>query len=268
MCDIIVLPEYKVLFKKQEMKKNIFDLYLNKLLDLPLWVKQVIYVKLKADMEKHNCAKILDTQEDDMFALFKPVLTYSGKTELMKKNGGLDSNIYNFLKLCNEDYSILEIALCMFLTMEEAAKYFMFCVEQKYLERPDSDKAFAMAGFISGKFKTGEYLVQNKMLSFNQVQDALNKQASVNSESETHLKYAEILDSMNLVKKDDLKMIFVLQEESKKRFVLDYNSVPNSERGFINDDEKTSAQIETLKCENKKLREKLMQLLKLVKKNV
>lgn len=144
------------------MKKNIFDLYMNKLLELPLWIKQVIYVKLKEDIKEHNCEKILETKEDDLFALYKPVLTFNGRTELMQKNCGLDANMYSFLNLCNADYSILEIALSMYLTMEEAAKYFMFCVEQKYLERPESDQAYAMAGFISGKFKTGEYFMHNK----------------------------------------------------------------------------------------------------------
>lgn len=71
------------------MKKNIFDLYMNKLLELPLWIKQVIYVKLKEDIKEHNCEKILETKEDDLFALYKPVLTFNGRTELMQKTADL-----------------------------------------------------------------------------------------------------------------------------------------------------------------------------------
>ena len=44
--------------------------------------------------------------------------------------------------------------------------------------------------------------------------------------------------------------------------------VPDTARTFQNAGEKTSAEIEELKKENKKLKEKLIQLLKLVKRNV
>ena len=236
--------------------------------ELPLWVKQVLYVKLKEDMKNHNCAEFLDTSSGDLFSLLVPVLTFGGKTELLEKKSGLDANIYNFLSLCEKGYSIIEISLNMFLTMEEAAKYFMFCVEQKYLEPPESAEAYSMAGFISGKLKTGEYLYENKILTLEQIQAALDEQAKVDASSEKHLKFVQILDKMNLVKEDDYKVIFLLQEEAKKRFILDYNLVPDSARTFLNADEKTAAEIEELKEENKKLKEKLVQLLELVKKNV
>lgn len=250
------------------MKKNIFDLYLEKVKMLPLWAKQVLYVKLKEDMQKHNCAEFLDKFPDKLLALYSPILTFAGKDELLKKKAGLDANIYTFLKLCSADYTILDISLNMFLTMEETAKYFMFCIEQGYIEHPDSDEIFAMAGFISGKFKTGEYLQRNKTLSMMQVQDGLSEQKKIDSYGGKHLKILEVLDTMGLVKEEDYKIIFLLQEEAKKRFVIDYNLVPDAERGYNSEQEKESAEVEALKEENKKLKEKLVQLLQLVKKNV
>lgn len=237
-------------------------------MELPLWIKQVIYVKLKEDMKRHNCAEFLDTSSEDMFSLYVPLLTFEGKTELLQRNCGLDANIYNFLNMCSKDYSILEISLNMFLTMEEAAKYFMFCVEQKYLETPRSAEAYAMAGFISGKLKTGEYFWRNKLLTLQQVQSALAEQKKIDECGGKHLRYVEVLDTMDLVKEEDVKVIFLLQEEAKKRFILDYNVVPETARTFKSEDEKNAAEIEALKNENKKLKEKLIQLLKLVKKNV
>ena len=58
------------------------------------------------------------------------------------------------------------------------------------------------------------------------------------------------------------------EEEAKKRFVIDYNLVPDAERGYNSEGEKQSAEVEALQEENKKLKEKLVQLLQLVKKNV
>ncbi len=250
------------------MKKNIFDSYLEKVIDLPLWVRQVIYVKLKENMQKLHCVEFLDKSSGNMFSLYIPVLTFSGAQELKNKNCGLDVNIYNFLQMCSDGYSILDISLNMFLTMEETAKYFMFCVEQNYIELPESDEVYAMAGFISGKFKTGEYFEKNKRLSFKDVQAALEEQKKINESADKHLKYLDVLDVMGLIDKDDYEIIFMLQEEAKKRFVIDYNLVPASERGFTSEQEKESAEIEELKSENKKLKEKLAQLLKLVKRNV
>lgn len=247
------------------MKKNIFDLYLEKVLQLPLWVKQVIYVKLKEDMQKHNCSEFLDKASKDMFSLYVPVLTFEGRSELLDRKNGLDGNFYNFLDLCDKDYSILEISLNMLLTMEEAAKYFMFCVEQKFLEVPKSDEVYAMAGFISGKLKTGEYLHKNKTLTFPQVQKALEEQKRIDAIGGKHLRLVEVLDTMDFVKENDLNVIFMLQEEAKKRFILDYNRVPHASRTFTALGEKNSAELEELRDENKKLKQKLAQLLQLVK---
>lgn len=249
------------------MKNNIFDLYLEKLLELPLWVKQVIYVKLKEDMQTHNCLGFLNKSSKDMFSLYVPVLTFEGRTELLDKKNGLDNNFYNFLDLCDKDYSILEISLSMYLTMEEAAKYFMFCIEQKFVEIPASDEVYAMAGFISGKLKTGEYLHKNKTLTFPQVQKALQEQKRIDDIGGKHLRLVEVLDTMNFVKEDDLNIIFMLQQEAKKRFILDYNKVPQASRSFTGFGEQNSVEIKELRDENQKLKQKLSQLLQLVKNN-
>ena len=247
------------------MKTNIFDLYLEKVLQLPLWVKQVIYVKLKEDMQKHNCLGLLDKSSKDMFSLYIPILTFEGRSELLDKKNGLDGNFYNFLDLCDKDYSILEISLNMLLTMEEAAKYFMFCVEQKFLEVPQSDEVYAMAGFIAGKLKTGEYLHRNKTLTFPQVQKALEEQKRIDSLGGKHLRLVEVLDTMDFVKESDLNVIFMLQQEAKKRFILDYNTVPKASRTFTALGERNSAELEELREENEKLKQKLVRLLQLAK---
>lgn len=247
-------------------KNNIFDLYIEKLLALPLWVKQVVFVKLKEDMSKDNFYEFMEKSSEEMFSLYIPILTFEGKTELEDRKSGLDSNFYNFLNLCNKDYSILEISLNMYLTMEEAAKYFMFCVEQKYIERPVSDEIYAMAGFIAGKLKTGEYLCENKTLTSSQIQQAVERQQKLKIDNQEYLKFVEVLETLDFIREKDMKVVFKLQEEAKKRFILDYSNVPRAERMFTNVQEKTAAELEDLKEENKKLRQQLNQLLQLVKK--
>ena len=59
----------------------------------------------------------------------------------------------------------------------------------------------------------------------------------------------------------------MLKEEAKKRFILDYNTVPKPETTFSDDSQKYQEEIANLKDENLKLKRKMLQLLELVKRN-
>lgn len=249
------------------MKKNILDLFLEKVLNVPLWVKQVIYLKLEKEMKELSCDDFLKNHPDDIFSTFVPTLTFKGKTELTERKCGLDNNIYNFLQGCANEYSMLEISVNTFLSMEEVAKYYELCLEQNFIKVPDSKEIHAMAGFIAGKFRTGEYFKQKGVLSVDQLQQAIlaNRDAQ---ESGNPKKFGEILIGLGFIKEEDIKALVILKEEAKKRFILDYNTVPKPEATFSNDNQKYEEEIANLKDENTKLKHKLLQLLQLVKRNV
>lgn len=248
------------------MKKNILDLFLEKVLDVPLWIKQVIYLKLEKEMKELSCDNFLKEHPNDIFSTFVPTLTFKGKTELTERKCGLDNNIYNFLQGCANEYSMLEISVNTFLSMEEVAKYYELCLEQNFIKVPDSKEIHAMAGFIAGKFRTGEYFKQKGVLSVDQLQQAIlaNRDAQ---ESGNPKKFGEILIELGFIKEDDIKALVILKEEAKKRFILDYNTVPKPETTFTNDNQKYEEEIANLKDENLKLKRKMLQLLELVKRN-
>ena len=238
------------------MKKNILDLFLEKVLNVPLWIKQVI----------DSCDNFLKEHPNDIFSTFVPTLTFKGKTELTERKCGLDNNIYNFLQGCANEYSMLEISVNTFLSMEEVAKYYELCLEQNFIKVPDSKEIHAMAGFIAGKFRIGEYFKQKGVLSVDQLQQAIlaNRDAQ---ESGNPKKFGEILIGLGFIKEDDIKALVILKEEAKKRFILDYNTVPKPETTFTNDNQKYEEEIANLKDENLKLKRKMLQLLELVKRN-
>ena len=206
------------------MKKNILENFLNKVFEVPLWVKQVMYIKLSKEMKKLGCEEFLKNHPEQLFSTYIPILTYKGETELFDKKCGLDNNIYNFIQCCADGLCLLEISVNSFLTMEETAKYFVFCVEQNFIKKPETDEVYEMAEFISGKIVTGE-----------------------NFETESAIR---------------------LKNEAKKRLILDYNSLPAVKTEYLNDNEKYKEEINKLKSENAKLKQKLAQLLNLVKKDV
>lgn len=236
------------------MKKNILNIFLDKLYDYPLWVKQVIFVKLKRNLEKHN----FNTICENSFSMYSPVLTFSGKSELADKKCGFDNNIYNFLECCGNNFSLLDIALTNYWSMEETAKYFEFTFEQRFVKIPQSKEVYAMCGFISGKFRTGEYFLNKGSITREQLNQAV--EMSQNSEN----RFAKILADLGYISYNDAVSALVLKEESQMRFVLDYNITPKYSTELTYG-KKSEKEIENLKQENKKLKQNLTYLSGLVK---
>ncbi len=248
------------------MKKNLFDLFLEKVLNVPLWIKQAIFLRLAKEMKDYSCEEFLLNNSDDIFSTFVPTLTFKGKTELMERKCGLDANIYNFLQGCANDYSMLEISINTFLSMEEVAKYYELCLEQNFIKVPDSKEIHAMAGFIAGKFRIGEYFKQKGAITVDQLQQAILTHRGLVT-SDNPRKFGEVMTDMGIIKEADLKAVLVLKEEAKKRFILDATNVPKPEAAFSNEKAEMEKEISTLKDENLKLKRKMLQLLELVKRN-
>ena len=119
-----------------------------------------------------------------------------------------------------------------------------------------------MAGYISSKFRIGEYFKQKGMIDVDQLQKAIL--ASKNAEDK---KFGEILIELGYVKREDLTAVLKLKEEAQKRFILDYNTLPKPETEYSDSNKKYEDEISALKNENIKLKQKMVQLLELVKKN-
>ena len=248
------------------MKQNIFELFLNKVFNVPFWIKQFMYLKLAEEMKDKACEDFLREHKDDILATFVPIITFKGKTELSQRQCGLDNNIYNFLQCCLNEYCMLEISINTFLSMEEIAKYYELCLEQNFIKKPDSLEIHAMAGYISGKFRTGEYFKQKGIINVDQLQKAILTHRD-SQQSSNPKRFGEVMVELGFVTEDDLKAVLILKEESKKRFILDYNTIPQTETTFTNDSQKYEEEISALKDENLKLKRKMLQLLELVKRN-
>lgn len=244
------------------MRKNIFTLFLNKILNVPFWIKQVIYLRLAEEMRAQACEDFLRENTNNIFSTLVPTITFKGRNELVERKCGFDTNTYNFLKCCEENFSILEISVNTFLSMEEVAKYYELCLEQNFIKNPNSPEIHATAGYIAGKYRIGEYFKQKGAIDIDQLRLAI--QTYQNSQGK---KFGEVLVSMGLVTKDDLKAILILKDEAQKRFILDHNALPQCQTAFSDDSQKYQNEIKLLKAENSKLKVKIIQILDLVKKN-
>ena len=68
------------------MKRNIFLLFIQELTSLPLWVKQVILVYLRKDLESYLSDDLITMDESKIFHIYRPTISKFGMEELDKKN--------------------------------------------------------------------------------------------------------------------------------------------------------------------------------------
>lgn len=237
------------------MQRKFLKQFLDKILNSPSWIKGIIYSKLSEEIDENN-------EIAYEFATYKPVLTYKGKCELDYKQANFDNNIYNILEHCDNDFTVSEIALNTYMSMEEIASYMLFCIDEGYLQLPDNSKVLNIAGFLAGKFKTGEYFVQNGVISENQLNDAVEQF----NNNKPQVKFGQSLVNLGLISQKQLDFLISVKEEAKKRFVLDHNEIPKIKQEYTNSIDEYEKQIELLKKENQQLKAKLNQLLAMMKK--
>ena len=87
---------------------NRFKGFISKIFRLPLWVKQVIYIELKDQIESRlTQISPIFIRKEDCFQLYLPKITFLGKRELDTKAKDLPPNVYKFLEGHKAVYDII-----------------------------------------------------------------------------------------------------------------------------------------------------------------
>lgn len=245
MNKILINVNIQGIKRANKLRREFLKQFLNKISNFPSWVKEIIYNKLSEEIDNENTPAYI-------FATYKPILTYKGRCENEFKKSGFDSNIYNILDSADKDCSISDITLNTYLSMEELAGYFLFCVDEGYFEIPDNSQILNIAGYLTGKYTTGEYFVNSGKISSNELENTPN--------------FGNKLVELGIISKKQLDTLINIKEEAKKRFILDYNEVPKINQQYAKETDTYIKQIEELKAENARLKAKLEQLLTMVKK--
>ena len=168
------------------------------------------------------------------------------------------------MNCCTKGMSLIEIAIENNLTMEEVAKAFTFCRTSKFFSHEVSNLVSAIAGFIAGKYRTGEYFIRAGKMTIEQLDEVLNRQQEINA-SGKHVFIAELMVQMGYVKEVDVKSIIFMKEEAGKRFSLDPAEMPNI--SLQKKDIDIEIENTKLKEENKIMRQKLDAILTYIKEH-
>ena len=208
------------------MGKSLYVGFMEKLLAFPLWVKQSIFMDLSKDLTKYLSNEFLDVEEGELFHIYKPDLSERGKNELLTKESKFDESIYSFLNCCSKGMSLIEIAIENNFTMEEVSKAFTFCKTSGFFSKDVPNLVSAIAGFIAGKYRTGEYFIRAGKMTIEQLDEVLNKQQEM-KDAGKHVFIAELMVQMGFVRDLDVKSIIFMKEEAGKRFSLNANEIPS-----------------------------------------
>ena len=246
------------------MSKSLFIGFMEKMLGFPLWIKQTIFFNLTKDLNTYLSNEFLDVEEDQLFHIYKPELSELGQNELFTKESKFDESIYSFLNCCSKNMSLIEIAIENSFTMEEVSKAFTFCKKSGFFSKDVPNLIAAIAGFIAGKYRTGEYFIRAGKMTIEQLDEVLNRQQELN-ESGKHVFIAELMVEMGYIKEMDVKSIMFMKEESGKRFSLNPDEVPNITLEKENYDIKLENA--RLREENEILKQKMDAILKFIKEH-
>jgi hypothetical protein len=244
------------------MSKSLFIGFMERVLEFPLWIKQTIFLNLSKDLTKYLSNEFLDVKEGELFHIYKPELSDLGQNELLTKDSKFDESIYSFLNCCSKGMSLIEISIENNFTMEEVSKAFTFCKTSGFFSSKVPPLVAAIAGFIAGNYRTGEYFIRAGKMTIEQLDKVLDKQKEMN-ESGKHVFIAELMVQMGFVRDLDVKSIIFMKEEAGKRFSLNPEEVPN----ISLEKETYDIRVENtrLKEENEILRQKIDAILNFIK---
>lgn len=246
------------------MSKGLFSNYMEKLLSFPLWVKQTVFLSLSEELEKYFSSEFLNISSSELFHLHRPILSEAGKNELAFKESRFDENIYSFLDYCAKNMTLVEIAIEKEFTMEEIAKVFVFCSTSGFFSSDSPELVNAVAGFISGKYRTGEYFIRTGKITVEQLDAVLSEQKNM-LESGKHVFIAELMIQMGFISDIDAKSIMFMKEEAGRKFSLNPDDIPN----IALEKEKFDIRVENTRLteENEILKKKLDSLLTFIKEH-
>ncbi len=243
------------------------DLFIQNIKNLPIWVKQVITKEILEDLRKKLDEFSQLVEVDDLFQYMCPKLTFKGKQELQERNLRLSEGYYIFMQDLSEQNNIFEITIKNNWTLADSAKIFCRLNELEFLQIEDylTNKNIAVAQFIAGKIKTGEFLKRIGKINTIQLEQAIRYQKKLNDEGR-HIKMASILIKMGFITDKGLDSLLLLKDEARKHlsFGIGLTSVKLPE-GAQSEDQIARMQREITRLENENIimKKRLKKLLNL-----
>lgn len=249
-------------------KTNNFNDFYSKFKDLPLWIREVVFIHLKKDLCEQITESYLNViDEEDVFQLYIPKLTYKGKKELETREKNYPAPIYKFLTDATKEQPIIEIVINNFWTLEECSRYFTDCVDAELLLKPKSNIILGTVQYLSSKIRLGEYFTRIEKITIDQLNEGLKQQQQIQDSTGDKVGIAGVLMNMGFVTEQDIQAILKIKDESKKRFIFNMKIDSFESSSSTTDDDLISLKETNTRLlrENKILKDQLRKILNIKK---
>lgn len=237
---------------------------MEKILDAPVWVQEVIYFDIKQRLLSALPSIDLTYKDVEIYPAFVPKLTFKGKKELQDRVLDLDINTYKCLEAMLSELRIIDITLNNFWTLEETSKCLVTCIENELIYAPEDNTMCAAIYYIAGEIRIGEYVKRIGKINIEQLDDVLHKQKEYNvANPDAQIKTGELLVNMGYVANMDIDKILYTKDEAKRRFILSLDSNNSNFKPALQETVKQNDLLEQnqkLLAENKLLKDKLRQI--------
>lgn len=186
---------------------------LSNIQELPLWVKQVIYLELHKDLVEYFTNESLKSlTPEDTLAFYVPKVTAEGDQALL----GMNDDIGKLLRDSKQGYTILDICLKHSLSLESCCSHVLEAIQSQWIHTPDSVKAMGTIEYMANNIRLGEYLVKMGRITKEQLEQALRTQQYIKEALQDHTGIANILINLGYITRQDTEGILFLKQESKK----------------------------------------------------
>lgn len=213
---------YSKINSMQITNKNLFKLLIKEIYNLPVWIKQIIYLELKEEFESSPMKTYQDTiSKDTCLQLYVPKLTYAGKKEIEKKSGKYSNDVYSVLEAAFQQLSIIEISIANNWSFFECSRHFIDAINSELIVGPISPVIKGTALYMSGQIRLGEYFVKINKITIDQLDEALRTQKHMEESVGDKPGLADVMVQLGYLTKEDTEGILLLKKDCLRRYESD-----------------------------------------------
>ncbi len=197
--------------------ENNFDQLLKQLGQLPMWVKQVLYAYLRKDLEGTLAKSTLDNYSPDhMLQLWAPELSREGVNQLSIPTTLLDAEMADLLRLISQKKNVVQITAQNHWSLAQSSELILKALDSQLVQMPTSTVIMGTLEYMAGRSRLGEYLLKTGRLTQDQLWQALQAQASIESALGEKTGIANVLINLGYLRKEATDAILFLKDESRK----------------------------------------------------
>lgn len=192
---------------------------MNHISGLPLWIKQVIYVQLKTDLEKIlTKATVESFGESEILQMMVPQVNHLGRQELERPSSQVPMEVLRLLYWSAQGKNVMNICVINQWTLEQCCTYLFTAIEKGLILPPTSIVIQATLLYMGNKIRLGDFLVKTGRLKLEQLDQALRTQRYIEESLGERTGIGNIFINLGYIHKQDCEGILFLKEESKKPF--------------------------------------------------